>query len=80
MNQTIRYDLLCHEGISRALLIFLGKAKPPTYKVVNPKNGQIQITVKSEVGKSSKLFSVIKYHIFVNIHLFLDCTNSTSRC
>ncbi|CAG8561672.1 beta subunit of phenylalanyl-tRNA synthetase [Rhizophagus irregularis] len=46
-----RYDLLCHEGISRAFLIFQGKAKPPTYKVVDPKDGQIQITVKSETAQ-----------------------------
>ncbi|KAF9989246.1 hypothetical protein BGZ79_005013, partial [Entomortierella chlamydospora] len=35
-----RYDLLCHEGISRSLLIFQGKTKPPVYKIVNPPAGQ----------------------------------------
>ncbi|GBC07595.1 hypothetical protein RclHR1_07550015 [Rhizophagus clarus] len=46
-----RYDLLCHEGISRAFLIFQGKAKLPTYKVVDPKDEQIQITIKSETAQ-----------------------------
>jgi phenylalanyl-tRNA synthetase beta chain len=31
-----RYDLLCVEGISRALSIFLGDIKPPMYKVIKP--------------------------------------------
>ncbi|ODM90504.1 Phenylalanine--tRNA ligase beta subunit [Orchesella cincta] len=31
-----RYDLLCVEGISRALSIFLGDIKPPLYKAVKP--------------------------------------------
>lgn len=31
-----RYDLLCIEGLSRAISIFLEKAVPPTYKLVVP--------------------------------------------
>ncbi|CAG8677060.1 10881_t:CDS:2, partial [Funneliformis mosseae] len=46
-----RYDLLCHEGISRALLIFQEKAKPPIYKLVEPENGRVQIIVKPETAK-----------------------------
>ncbi|KAK3829379.1 MAG: beta subunit of phenylalanyl-tRNA synthetase [Benniella sp.] len=46
-----RYDLLCHEGISRSLLIHQGKAKPPMYKVVSPPNGQLQkMVVKPETA------------------------------
>lgn len=43
-----RYDLLCLEGISRALLIFLGKIKPPTFTLSNPSKRQ-RIIVKPEV-------------------------------
>lgn len=32
-----RYDLLCLEGLSRALLAFLKKSAPPTYTAVKPK-------------------------------------------
>ncbi|CAG8646363.1 9182_t:CDS:10, partial [Funneliformis caledonium] len=46
-----RYDLLCHEGISRALLIFQEKAQPPIYKLVEPENGRVQIIVKPETAK-----------------------------
>lgn len=40
-----RYDLLCIEGLSRALRVFLGKDKPPLYKLVHPANGEL-ITAK----------------------------------
>ncbi|KAI8849468.1 hypothetical protein BC829DRAFT_391341 [Chytridium lagenaria] len=35
-----RYDLLCPEGITRALRVFLGLQKPPVYRVVSPANGR----------------------------------------
>jgi phenylalanyl-tRNA synthetase beta chain len=31
-----RYDLLCIEGLARALRIFLGKEQPPTYTLTQP--------------------------------------------
>lgn len=31
-----RYDLLCLEGLARALLIFKGKIEPPRYRAVQP--------------------------------------------
>lgn len=34
-----RYDLLCIEGISRALRVFLGKAESPPYRLVHPPGG-----------------------------------------
>ncbi|KAF9965512.1 phenylalanine--tRNA ligase subunit beta [Mortierella alpina] len=48
-----RYDLLCHEGISRSLLVFQGKTKPPMYKTVQPPNGQAlqKIIVKPETSR-----------------------------
>jgi phenylalanyl-tRNA synthetase beta chain len=33
-----RYDMLCIEGISRALNVFLGNIEAPNYKVVKPEN------------------------------------------
>ncbi|CAG0893070.1 unnamed protein product [Cyprideis torosa] len=43
-----RYDLLCLEGLSRALRIFLGKESPPRYKKIRPKTPQ-RLIVKSTV-------------------------------
>lgn len=45
------YDLLCHEGIARSLLVFQSKSKPPVYKTVQPPNGQAlqKMIVKPEV-------------------------------
>lgn len=33
-----RYDLLCHEGIARALLVFQGKIPQPKIRVTSPEN------------------------------------------
>ena len=35
-----RYDLLCLEGITRALNIFLSRATVPNYRLVDPPNGE----------------------------------------
>ncbi|KAJ7276528.1 hypothetical protein B0H12DRAFT_1041622 [Mycena haematopus] len=35
-----RYDLLCIEGISRALRVFLGQSEAPRYKIVLPPGGE----------------------------------------
>lgn len=45
-----RYDLLCHEGIARALLVFLGKMKQPDIKVTQPKE-MLEIHVDDQVSK-----------------------------
>ncbi|KAI9366740.1 hypothetical protein DFJ73DRAFT_805348 [Zopfochytrium polystomum] len=47
-----RYDLLCAEGITRALRIFLGAQQPPVYRVVKPPNGKRlqQLHVKPETA------------------------------
>lgn len=44
-----RYDLLCLEGIARALRIFLCMEPVPQYKVIHPKN-KIQMFVKPETS------------------------------
>lgn len=41
-----RYDLLCVEGIARALRVFLQKERPPVYKLVPRAEGPHQIVVK----------------------------------
>ncbi|KAJ3117274.1 hypothetical protein HDU96_007313 [Phlyctochytrium bullatum] len=47
-----RYDLLCPEGITRALRVFLGLEQTPVYRVINPPNGKKleKLVVKSETG------------------------------
>ena len=49
---TYRYDLLCIEGIARALRVFLGKDKPLVYKLHIPPGGErelIETTIAPEV-------------------------------
>ncbi|EGE02418.1 phenylalanyl-tRNA synthetase [Trichophyton equinum CBS 127.97] len=44
-----RYDLLCFEGLSLMLNIFLGRADSPNYRVVTPPSGELQtLIVKPE--------------------------------
>uniref|UniRef100_A0A1I8FZ16 Phenylalanine--tRNA ligase beta subunit n=1 Tax=Macrostomum lignano TaxID=282301 RepID=A0A1I8FZ16_9PLAT len=40
-----RYDLLCVEGLSRALMVFQSLAQPPLYKAVQPAAGMQQMRV-----------------------------------
>lgn len=53
-----RYDLLCLEGLSRALRIFLGKEKVPDFRLsiseeeaFQGKKPLLQMTARPEVGK-----------------------------
>jgi len=42
-----RYDLLCNEGLSRAIRIFLGEQDAPEYTLKEPERGKREImTVK----------------------------------
>ncbi|KAG6911220.1 hypothetical protein DXG01_003087 [Tephrocybe rancida] len=55
-----RYDLLCIEGIARALRIFLQKAEAPRYKLAYPPGGEselLTITCSPEVKKVRPLFA-----------------------
>ncbi|KAK8915474.1 Phenylalanyl-tRNA synthetase beta chain [Metarhizium anisopliae BRIP 53293] len=38
-----RYDMLCFEGIALNLNIFLGRIKPPNFRVVEPKDANTQV-------------------------------------
>ncbi|KAI9317202.1 beta subunit of phenylalanyl-tRNA synthetase [Dichotomocladium elegans] len=47
-----RYDLLCEEGLSRALRVFVGKIEAPQYRLVKPAKGKLeQIIVKPETAQ-----------------------------
>jgi len=47
-----RYDLLCLEGLVRALRVYLNKDKPPTYKIVHDKQRPLEkMIVSSEVKR-----------------------------
>jgi len=55
-----RYDLLCIEGIARALRIFLGLDKSPQYKLILPKGGEsdlITVTVAPETKQIRPYFA-----------------------
>ena len=43
LRRSVRYDLLCIEGIARALRIFLGLDKPPQYKLKYPPGGEADL-------------------------------------
>ncbi|KAI9512203.1 phenylalanyl-tRNA synthetase subunit beta [Russula earlei] len=54
-----RYDLLCIEGIARALRVFLKKEKAPEYKLVFPHGGEkglIEVTVGPETAQVRPYF------------------------
>nr|CAG4647781.1 EOG090X03QT [Moina brachiata]SVE92925.1 EOG090X03QT [Moina brachiata] len=46
-----RYDLLCVEGLSQALRVFLGKSPCPTFKTVIPAQGCQRLIVKPSTGQ-----------------------------
>ncbi|OSX60418.1 hypothetical protein POSPLADRAFT_1066716 [Postia placenta MAD-698-R-SB12] len=55
-----RYDLLCIEGISRALRVFLGLDKSPQYKLVMPEGGEanlINVTIAPETKQIRPYFA-----------------------
>lgn len=45
-----RYDLLCVEGISRGIQVFLGKIKAPRYKAVNPDGGLQRLKISKNTA------------------------------
>ena len=56
---SFRYDLLCIEGIARALRVFLGKGKTPEYRLVYPPGGEkdlIEVTVAPAVSRVSHFY------------------------
>ncbi|KAK0545855.1 phenylalanine--tRNA ligase subunit beta [Tilletia horrida] len=51
-----RYDLLCHEGISRALLVYLGKQPAPKYTLSTPAE-LLEIRLSEDVAKIRPFFA-----------------------
>ncbi|KAF1816574.1 phenylalanyl-tRNA synthetase [Eremomyces bilateralis CBS 781.70] len=43
-----RYDMVCFEGIARALNVFLQRMKPPSFRVIAPPEGELQTMVVKE--------------------------------
>ncbi|KAL4267871.1 phenylalanyl-tRNA synthetase beta subunit family protein [Pleurotus pulmonarius] len=55
-----RYDLLCIEGLARALNVFLNKSSRPQYKLVYPPGGEadlLTVTVSPETKRIRPLFA-----------------------
>eukprot|EP00761_Pharyngomonas_kirbyi_P014487 gb/GECH01014517.1/.p1 GENE.gb/GECH01014517.1/~~gb/GECH01014517.1/.p1 ORF type:complete len:591 (+),score=151.28 gb/GECH01014517.1/:1-1773(+) len=67
-----RYDLLCTEGIVRALKVFLGQIQPPIYKNSSPKK-MIEVNVKSE---TEKIRPIIACAVLRNVNLKGSAYNS----
>lgn len=53
-----RYDLLCVEGLVRALKVFLQKTNAPLYKSVEPKSGNRQQLFLKESTQQVRKFVV----------------------
>ncbi|PWN47386.1 putative FRS1-phenylalanyl-tRNA synthetase, beta subunit, cytosolic [Violaceomyces palustris] len=51
-----RYDLLCHEGISQALNVFLGKMEQPKMRLVQPEK-LIEVKVSKETSTIRPFFA-----------------------
>lgn len=62
-----RYDLLCIEGIARALKVFLEKADAPKYKLVYPPGGESEI-VHVTVGPDVRLNYILVIHVLTLDH------------
>jgi hypothetical protein len=59
-----RYDLLCFEGISLMLNIFLGRKPLPNYRLVEPAGGELQkIIVKEDVSDSLQDLPELCVHV-----------------
>ncbi|RLN88432.1 hypothetical protein BBJ28_00014124 [Nothophytophthora sp. Chile5] len=56
-----RYDLLCVEGIARALRIFLEKERPPVYRLAPRAAGPHQITVKPSTKNPNRVRRVLSF-------------------
>jgi phenylalanyl-tRNA synthetase beta chain len=71
-----RYDLLCIEGLSQAIKIFLGKQSPPLYNLI-PSAGNISLKVESVTSQVRPFvvaavlrnlsFSPSSYHSFIEL-------------
>jgi hypothetical protein len=70
-----RYDLLCQEGLSRALRVFEGKAKPPVYKSVKPANGKLEQIRVLESVSNSIILETKRANMLIS-----DSTNSSLHC
>ncbi|KAF8812567.1 phenylalanyl-tRNA synthetase [Phlegmacium glaucopus] len=62
-----RYDLLCIEGIARALSIFLQRTEAPTYKLVYPPEGESELLTITVDAETSKIRPLIASAILRNI-------------
>lgn len=51
-----RYDLLCHEGISRALNVFLGNIPQPDLKLTQPKQ-MLEVKLSKDVARIRPYFA-----------------------
>ncbi|KAJ3076029.1 hypothetical protein HDU98_005978 [Podochytrium sp. JEL0797] len=69
-----RYDMLCAEGIIRALSVFLEKQQPPLYRTVAAPAGKHQkLTVKPETASIRKF---VVAAVLRDITFTQDCYNS----
>lgn len=52
-----RYDLLCIEGLARALRIFLSLQSPPAYALSSPVGGMLEVNVAASVNPIRPYFA-----------------------
>ncbi|KZT74396.1 phenylalanyl-tRNA synthetase subunit beta [Daedalea quercina L-15889] len=63
-----RYDLLCIEGIARALRIFLGLDKPPQYKLVYPAGGESELLTTTVAPETKRIRPYFACAVLRNVH------------
>lgn len=62
-----RYDLLCIEGIARALRVFLGKDKPPVYKLSIPPGGERDLVELRVAPETKQIRPLIACAVLRNV-------------
>jgi phenylalanyl-tRNA synthetase beta chain len=73
-----RYDLLCIEGLARALRVFLQKEQPPTYALSNPAQMQevfVEASVRFPFGNMKELIPRLHHYdhtLLLRSYVLLD--------
>lgn len=62
-----RYDLLCIEGIARALRVFLGKDEPPVYKLSIPPGGERDLVELRVAPETKQIRPLIACAVLRNV-------------
>jgi phenylalanyl-tRNA synthetase beta chain len=84
-----RYDLLCVEGIARALKIFIGGMEPPQFVALPPSSGRLEMHVTAAVASVRPIvvcaclrnitFNRASYNSFIELQVQLPPVSDNSH-